>query len=82
MVARTYTHLRGLPSTGLRFFTGYGPAGRPDMAYFAFTKAIVGGTPIQVFNEAQLERDFTYIDDVMSDVVAAAATPPLDHEVP
>ena len=82
MVAHTYAHLHGLPSTGLRFFTVYGPAGRPDMAYFGFTKAIVGGTPIQVFNQGQLERDFTYIDDIVSGVVAAAATPPLDLEVP
>jgi len=82
MVAHTYAHLYGLPSTGLRFFTVYGPAGRPDMAYFGFTKAIVEGTPIQVFNEGQLERDFTYIDDIVSGVVAAAAAPPVDLEVP
>ena len=82
MVAFTYAHLHGLPSTGLRFFTVYGPAGRPDMAYFGFTKAIIGGTPIQVFNEGQLERDFTYIDDIVSGVVVAAATPPLDLKVP
>ena len=82
IVARSYAHLHGLPSTGLRFFTVYGPAGRPDMAYFVFTKAIVGGTPIQLFNEGQLERDFTYVDDIASGVVAAAATPPLDLEVP
>ena len=61
MVARAYSHLHGLPSTGLRFFSVYGPAGRPDMAHFVFTKAIVGGTTIQVFNEGQLERAFTYI---------------------
>jgi len=82
MVAHTYAHLHGLPATGLRFFTVYGPAGRPDMAYFGFTKAIVEGTPIQVFNEGQLERDFTYIDDIVSGVVAAAAAPPVDLEVP
>ena len=82
MVAHTYAHLYGLPSTGLRFFTVYGPAGRPDMAYFGFTKAIVEGTPIQVFNEGQLERDFTYIDDIVSGVVAAAAAPPVDLAVP
>ena len=79
MVARTYAHLHGLPSTGLRCFTVYGPAGRPEMAHFGFTKAIVGGTPIQVFNEGQLERDFTYIDDIVNGVIAAAATPPLDR---
>ena len=82
MMAHTYAHLHDLPSTGLRFFTVYGPAGRPDMAYFGFTKAIVEGTPIQVFNEGQLERDFTYIDDIVSGVVAAAAAPPVDLEVP
>mgnify|MGYP001436089478 CR=1 FL=1 len=82
MVAHTYAHLHGLPATGLRFFTVYGPAGRPDMAYFGFTKAILEGTPIQVFNEGQLERDFTYIDDIVSGVVAAAAAPPIDLEVP
>ena len=82
MVAHTYAHLHGLPATGLRFFTVYGPAGRPDMAYFGFTKAIVEGTPIQVFNEGLLERDFTYIDDIVSGVVAAAAAPPIDLEVP
>ena len=82
MVAHTYAHLHGLRATGLRFFTVYGPAGRPDMAYFGFTKAIVEGTPIQVFNEGQLERDFTYIDDIVSGVVAAATTAPVDLEVP
>ena len=82
MVAHTYAHLHGLPATGLRFFTVYGPAGRPDMAYFSFTKAIVKGTPIQVFNEGQLDRDFTYINDIVSGVVAVAAAPPGDLEVP
>ena len=82
MVAHTYAHLHGLPATGLRFFTVYGPAGRPDMAYFGFTKAIVEGTPIQVFNEGELERDFTYIDDIVSGVLAAAAAPPVELEVP
>ena len=82
MVAHTYAHLHGLPTTGLRFFTVYGPAGRPDMAYFGFTKAIVEGTPIQVFNEGQLERDFTYIDDIVRGVLAAAAAPPVDLAVP
>ena len=82
MVAHTYAHLHGLPATGLRFFTVYGPAGRPDMAYFGFTKAIIEGTPVKVFNEAQLERDFTYIDDIVSGVMAAAAAPPVDLAVP
>lgn len=82
MVARTHAYLHGLPSTKLRFFTVYGPARRPDMACCGFTKANVGSTPIQVFNEGQLERDFTYIYDIVTGVVAAAATPPLDLEVP
>jgi UDP-glucuronate 4-epimerase len=82
MVAHTYAYLHGLPATGLRFFTVYGPAGRPDMAYFGFTKAIVEGTPIQVFNKGQLERDFTYIDDIVSGVVKTATAPPVDLEVP
>ena len=82
MVAHTYAYLHGLPATGLRFFTVYGPAGRPDMACFGFTKAIVEGTPIQVFNKGQLERDFTYIDDIVSGVVKTATAPPVDLEVP
>ena len=80
MVAHNYAHLLGLPATGLSFFTVYGPAGRPDMACFGFTKAIAEGTPIKVFNEGQRERDFTYIDDIVSGVVATAATPPVEQE--
>jgi len=80
MVAHNYAHLLGLPATGLRFFTVYGPAGRPDMACFGFTKAIAEGTPIKVFNDGQRERDFTYIDDIVSGVVATAATPPVEQE--
>ncbi len=69
LMAHTYSHLFGLPTTGLRFFTVYGPWGRPDMAYFLFTRAIVEGKPIQVFNQGDLYRDFTYIDDIVEGIV-------------
>lgn len=69
LMAHTYAHLYGLPCTGLRFFTAYGPWGRPDMAYFSFTKAIMEGTPIDVFNFGKMKRDFTYIDDIVEGVV-------------
>ncbi len=69
LMAHTYAHLYGLPTTGLRFFTVYGPWGRPDMAYFKFTKAIVAGTPIEVYNHGAMQRDFTYIDDIIEGVV-------------
>jgi len=65
LMAHTYSHLYGLPSTGLRFFTVYGPWGRPDMALFLFTKGIIQGKPIEVFNNGDMTRDFTYIDDVV-----------------
>lgn len=68
LMAHTYSHLYGLPTTGLRFFTVYGPWGRPDMALFLFTKAILGGRPIDVFNEGRMQRDFTYIDDIVEGV--------------
>lgn len=69
LMAHTYSHLYGLPTTGLRFFTVYGPWGRPDMALFLFTKAILEGRPIDVFNNGQMRRDFTYIDDIVEGVV-------------
>jgi len=69
LMAHTYAHLYGLPCTGLRFFTVYGPWGRPDMAYFSFTKAIMEGKPIDVFNFGKMKRDFTYIDDIIEGVV-------------
>lgn len=69
LMAHTYAHLFGLPVTGLRFFTVYGPWGRPDMAYFSFTKAILDGRPIDVFNHGRMQRDFTYIDDIVEGVV-------------
>ena len=68
LMAHTYSHLYGLPTTGLRFFTVYGPWGRPDMALFIFTKAILEGRPIDVFNEGRMQRDFTYIDDIVEGV--------------
>jgi UDP-glucuronate 4-epimerase len=69
LMAHTYSHLFGLPTTGLRFFTVYGPWGRPDMALFLFTKAILAGEPIKVFNHGRMQRDFTYIDDIVEGVV-------------
>jgi UDP-glucuronate 4-epimerase len=69
LMAHTYSHLYGLPTTGLRFFTVYGPWGRPDMALFLFTKAILAGEPIKVFNHGKMRRDFTYVDDIVEGVV-------------
>jgi len=78
LMAHTYSHLFGLPTTGLRFFTVYGPWGRPDMALFLFTKAILEGRPIDVFNYGRMKRDFTYVDDIVEGIVRVlgrAATP-------
>jgi len=69
LMAHTYSHLYGLPTTGLRFFTVYGPWGRPDMALFLFTKAILEGRPIDVFNHGNMLRDFTYVDDIVEGVI-------------
>jgi UDP-glucuronate 4-epimerase len=69
LMAHTYSHLYSIPCTGLRFFTVYGPWGRPDMALFLFTRAILEGRPIQVFNHGRMERDFTYIDDIIEGVM-------------
>ena len=69
LMAHTYSHLFGLPTTGLRFFTVYGPWGRPDMALFLFTKAILEGRPIDVFNRGNMRRDFTYVDDIVEGVI-------------
>ncbi|HAL39695.1 MAG TPA: protein CapI [Polaromonas sp.] len=69
LMAHTYSHLYGLPTTGLRFFTVYGPWGRPDMALFLFTKAILDGRPIDVFNYGQMQRDFTFVDDIVEGVI-------------
>jgi len=68
-MAHTYSHLYRLPTTGLRFFTVYGPWGRPDMALFIFTKRILAGEPIDVFNHGHHKRDFTYIDDIVEGVI-------------
>lgn len=76
LMAHTYSHLYGLCCTGLRFFTVYGPWGRPDMALFLFTKAITEGKPIQVFNHGKMQRDFTYIDDIIEGVVRVMARLP------
>ncbi|MBI5776135.1 MAG: NAD-dependent epimerase [Nitrospirae bacterium] len=75
LMAHTYAHLYGIPCTGLRFFTVYGPWGRPDMALFLFTKAILAGTPIDVYNHGRMQRDFTYIDDIVEGVVRALDRP-------
>jgi UDP-glucuronate 4-epimerase len=69
LMAHTYSHLYGLPTTGLRFFTVYGPWGRPDMALFIFAKAILEGRPIDVFNEGRMRRDFTYVDDIVEGII-------------
>ena len=87
LMAHTYSHLYGLPATGLRFFTVYGPWGRPDMALFLFTKAMLEGKPIQVFNNGQMVRDFTYIDDIIESLMRllekpAKADPGFDPQAP
>ena len=76
LMAHSYSHLYGLPTTGLRFFTIYGPWGRPDMAPFIFTRAILEERPIQVFNYGRMQRDFTYIDDIVEGVVRVLDRPP------
>ncbi|SEG60268.1 NAD-dependent epimerase [Bosea lathyri] len=76
LMAHSYAHLYGIPVTGLRFFTVYGPWGRPDMAYFKFTKAILEGQPIDVYAEAEMSRDFTYVDDIREAIVRLASLPP------
>jgi len=76
LMAHTYSHLYGLPTTGLRFFTVYGPWGRPDMAAFLFADAILSGRPIDVFNHGDMKRDFTYIDDIVEGVVRVLDHPP------
>lgn len=87
LMAHTYSHLFSLPTTGLRFFTVYGPWGRPDMALFLFTKAILEGRPIDVFNHGQMRRDFTYVDDIVEGVIrvldrVAAPNPAYQPEAP
>jgi UDP-glucuronate 4-epimerase len=87
LMAHTYSHLFGLPATGLRFFTVYGPWGRPDMALFLFTRAMLAGEPIAVFNEGRMVRDFTYIDDIIESLLRvldkpATADPAFDAAAP
>ncbi|NEQ46713.1 MAG: NAD-dependent epimerase [Leptolyngbya sp. SIOISBB] len=79
LMAHTYSHLYGIPTTGLRFFTVYGPWGRPDMAMFKFTRAIVEGRPIQIYNYGRMQRDFTYIDDIVDGVLRVLTHLP-NHE--
>ncbi len=76
LIAETYAHLYRLPCVGLRFFTVYGPWGRPDMAYWSFTEKLLGGQPITLFNNGQMQRDFTYIDDIVSGILAALKLAP------
>ena len=77
-MSETYAHLYRVPQTGLRFFTVYGPWGRPDMAMWIFTKAIFAGEPLPLYNGGEMRRDFTYIDDIVSGVLACLDSPPLD----
>ncbi len=80
LMSRVYSHTFGLVQTGLRFFTVYGPWGRPDMSAFLFTKAILAGEAIQVFNNGNMRRDFTYIDDIVAGVLAALDRPPTENQ--
>ena len=79
LMAHVYSHLFKIPCTGLRFFTVYGPWGRPDMALYIFTKAILEGKPIQVFNNGEMMRDFTYIDDIVEGIVSVMTLPPKEN---
>jgi len=81
LMAYTYSHLYNIPATGLRFFTVYGPYGRPDMAYFGFSEKIMRGEPIKIFNNGDMYRDFTYIDDIVEGVVRLLNNPPRPDEV-
>lgn len=80
LMAYTYSHLYGIPATGLRFFTVYGPFGRPDMAYFSFTKKILAGQAIQLFNHGDMYRDFTYVDDIVTGIENMLCNPPTEDE--
>ena len=80
LMAHSYSHLYGMPVTGLRFFTVYGPWGRPDMALFLFTKAILAGEPIKVFNQGKMERDFTYVDDIVEGIIRLLPTIPKPNQ--
>ncbi len=78
LMAYTYSHLYGIPSTGLRFFTVYGPYGRPDMAYFSFTEKIMKGETIKIFNNGDMYRDFTYVDDIVQGILNLLECPPVE----
>jgi UDP-glucuronate 4-epimerase len=80
LMSESYASLYGFPQTGLRFFTVYGPWGRPDMAYFSFTRKILAGEPIEVYNEGRMARDFTYVDDIVDGLVGALDRPPAQAE--
>jgi UDP-glucuronate 4-epimerase len=80
LISQTYAQLYGIGQTGLRFFTVYGPWGRPDMAYFSFTQKILAGQPIEVFGEGRMARDFTYIDDIVDGIIGVLDHPPADGE--
>ena len=82
LISHSYAHLYGLPQTGLRFFTVYGPWGRPDMAYYGFAESILSGTPITLYEGGTLKRDFTYIDDIVAGVLGALDRPPAAGEGP
>ncbi|MBI0425215.1 NAD-dependent epimerase/dehydratase family protein [Psychrobacter sp. NG27] len=79
LMAHSYSHLYNIPTTGLRFFTVYGPYGRPDMAYFSFTKKILAGEPIDVFNNGDMQRDFTYIDDIIKGIIGVMKKVPANQ---
>jgi UDP-glucuronate 4-epimerase len=81
LLVQSYAHLFGIPCTGLRFFTVYGAYGRPDMAYFSFTKDILAGKPIQIFNHGHMKRDFTYIDDIVTGIIASMNVIPLPQPI-
>lgn len=79
LMSQSYSHLYNIPATGLRFFTVYGPWGRPDMAYFSFTRDILNGDPIEIFNQGDMKRDFTWIDDCVAGILGALDHPPIAH---
>ncbi|MCH9756769.1 MAG: NAD-dependent epimerase [Gammaproteobacteria bacterium] len=79
LMAHTYSHLYQIPTTGLRFFTVYGPWGRPDMAFFKFTRAMLSGETIEIYNHGEMVRDFTYIDDIVEGIIQVANQPPVPH---
>lgn len=82
LLSHSYSHLYQIPQTGLRFFTVYGPFGRPDMAYFSFTKAVLEGSPVRIFNYGNMSRDFTYIDDIVKGIKTAVKNKPRFMDVP